>query len=329
VTRKPQRSTRDGQAYLDLQNLARRQGRLTDELLQIYALEGFLTRLATSPHAAKLILKGGVLLAAYQLRRPTRDVDLQGMRFDNTVDAVQDLVTDIARQPHDDGIIYDLTKTRAEIIRDEDVYSGVRVNLNCSLARAKLPFHVDVNVGDPIWPAPQVIELPRLLGGTITLSGFPLAMVHAEKIVTAIQRGMANTRWRDFADIHLLSGRHPIDAEQLRGACKQVAAYRATPLATLADALDGYADLAQNRWASWRQKQRLDQRLPAQFSDILAAVIDFADPALTGAAIGKTWSPHTRSWTATEPSTPARRLPGPRTGSVGASEETESPGPIR
>jgi len=26
-------------------------------------------------------------------------------------------------------------------------------------------------------------------------------MVHAEKIVTAIQRGTANTRWRDFGDV--------------------------------------------------------------------------------------------------------------------------------
>jgi len=296
VIGKPQRSTRDGQIYLDLQNLARRQGRVTDELLQIYALEGFLVRLATSPYATQLVLKGGVLLAAYQLRRPTRDVDLQGMGMDNAVDVVRGLVTRIAGQPHDDGIIYDLSQTRAEVIRDEDVYSGVRVNLVCRLARAKLPFHVDVNVGDPIWPAPQAIELPRVLGGTISLNGFPLAMVHAEKIVTAIQRGVTNTRWRDFADIYLLSGQHPIDADDLSRACMEVTAYPAAPAVSLGEAHDGYSDFAQEKRVGGCRKQRVDKHLPIQFSHVLTVIIDFADPVLTGIATGKTWSPYTRAW---------------------------------
>jgi hypothetical protein len=36
--RRPTRATVDGRAYLDLQNLARRQRRPTDELHQLYAL---------------------------------------------------------------------------------------------------------------------------------------------------------------------------------------------------------------------------------------------------------------------------------------------------
>lgn len=43
---------------------------------------------------------------------------------------------------------------RAEVIRDEEQYAGVRVTLACSRARADVTFHVDVNVGDPITPAP-------------------------------------------------------------------------------------------------------------------------------------------------------------------------------
>lgn len=40
---RPTRDTPEGRAYLDLQNLARRRQRPTDELHQLYALEGFLT----------------------------------------------------------------------------------------------------------------------------------------------------------------------------------------------------------------------------------------------------------------------------------------------
>ena len=81
MTSRPTRATVAGRAYLDLQNLARRQGRPTDELHQMYALEGFLARLAISSYAGQPILKGGVLLAAYEARRPTRDVDLQARRL--------------------------------------------------------------------------------------------------------------------------------------------------------------------------------------------------------------------------------------------------------
>lgn len=41
MTDRPTRATVAGCAYLDLQNLARKQGRPTDELHQMYALEGF------------------------------------------------------------------------------------------------------------------------------------------------------------------------------------------------------------------------------------------------------------------------------------------------
>lgn len=37
------------------------------------------------------------------------------------------------------------------------MYSGVRVTLTGTLAAARLTFHVDVNVGDPIWPDPQQV----------------------------------------------------------------------------------------------------------------------------------------------------------------------------
>ncbi len=58
----PSRDTAAGRAYLDLQKLARTQKRPTDELFRLYALEGFLARLAASPHVSRLVLKGGVLL---------------------------------------------------------------------------------------------------------------------------------------------------------------------------------------------------------------------------------------------------------------------------
>lgn len=107
---RPTRNTPDGDAYLDIQKLAKADGRATDELLALYALEGFLDRSAPA------------------------------------------LVRDIAAVHKDDGLVYDAGSATAEVIRDEEEYSGVRVRLIGHLSRARIPFHVDVNVGDPIVP---------------------------------------------------------------------------------------------------------------------------------------------------------------------------------
>jgi len=297
ASRRPTRATVEGRAYLDLQNLARRQRRPTDELHQLYALEGFLARLAASPHAERLVLKGGVLLAVYDARRPTRDVDMQARAIVGEREDVLRLVREIAAVPMDDGLVFDTDAATVESIRDEDEYSGMRVTLTATLVSAKLTLHVDINIGDPIWPAPRMVELPRLLGGTISLAGYPLPMVYAEKIVTALQRGTSNTRWRDFADLYLLTRRHPVDGAELQRALAEVAAYRQVELSPLADALDGYAMLAQARWAAWRRKQRLDDRLPSSFLDVLDEVVAFADPAFITAVASRRWDPTARMWT--------------------------------
>ena len=93
---RPTRETVEGRAYLDLQNQARRDMRPTDELFARYALEGFLARLAASPAATSLVLKGGVLLAAFGARQPTRDVDLHAEHVSSDAGSVLVLIRSIA-----------------------------------------------------------------------------------------------------------------------------------------------------------------------------------------------------------------------------------------
>jgi hypothetical protein len=246
------------------------------------------------------VLKGGVLLAAFDSRRPTRDVDLAGIQIANDAAAVLVLVRTVldTALDDDDGIEFDARGAVAETIREDDEYAGVRVSANAALATARLSFHVDVNVGDPIWPAPEVVAVPPLRGGpAIQLTGYPLHMVHAEKIVTAIQRGIANTRWRDFGDIWTLSRHHELSAENLHRAIHEVAAYRHVAMVPLADVLDGYADLAQGRWSAWRRRSNSDH-LPDEFAAALAAVINFADPVISGQVAAGDWEIVETAWRA-------------------------------
>ena len=153
-----------GSRYLALQRLARAQKRATAEFLQLYVLEGFLRRLTRSRHDERFVLKGGLLLAAFDLRRATRDVDLLALRTDNDPDVVARLIVEVASVEVEDGVVLLPDTITVETIRDGDMYPGVRAVIEARLATARIKFSVDVNVGDPVVPAPTRTPVPVLLG---------------------------------------------------------------------------------------------------------------------------------------------------------------------
>jgi len=199
---------------------------------------------------------------------------------------MREVVRAIAAIPLDDGLELDPESASAESIRDDNEYAGVRVTLTGTLSVARLTFHIDINVGDPVWPAPRPVELPRILGGTIEITGYPLTMVLAEKIVTMMQRGTANT----------LTRQHALNGDELHESMTTVANHRQAELVPLEQALVGFPSLAQPKWAAWRRRQRLDDRVPESFSELLTAVGAFADPAITGQTENKSWLPEALTW---------------------------------
>ncbi len=92
----PQHGEPAGDAFLAIQKLARLTGADVQELMTLYALEGFLARVAASRYRDDFVLKGGVLLAAFSLRRPTKDVDLQATGLTNDVDEVLERLRELA-----------------------------------------------------------------------------------------------------------------------------------------------------------------------------------------------------------------------------------------
>jgi len=221
--RRPTRATAAGQAYLDLQNRARAEGRATQELLTLYVVERWLARLSMSPYTDQFIIKGGMLLAAYDARRPTADLDALARAVSNDQSVVVERVIQIAHQ------------------------------------------------------APADL---------------------AEKITTAIGLGPANTRVRDYADIYTLTRNWPVDHGIAREALLATAAFRGTTLAALSSAVDNIADLRQQTYAAYRANLgTAGEDLPANFSEVVEAVIAFADVLATETLPGTTWSPQQRQWT--------------------------------
>ncbi len=280
MTGRPTRSTIAGSAYLDLRRHASTTGRPTDELLRLYGLEGFLDRLVASPFADQFVLKGGVLLAAFGARRPTRDIDFAAIDLADDLESLAEIVNQVIGIRIDDGLEFDPDSTSAEPIRSENAASGGRITLQARLSTARIQFHVDINLGDPIWPDPEPVDLPRILGGKpIRLTGYRVELVLAEKIVTAMQRGTANTRWRDFVDIASLADQ-ATNTDKLTEAIHRVAEHRQVTILPLSDTLDGYAPIAQRKWVAWRRKQQLADSTPESFAELLGPIIEFVDPLI-------------------------------------------------
>lgn len=293
---RPTRATRAGQVYLELRQEARRRGRGTDELLVLFALERFLFRLAQSVYRQRFVLKGGMWLAAFNVRRPTRDIDMVATGIDNDVESVVAVAREIAGIEVDDGMTFWSEDIRGSVIRDADVYPGARVTIPAELASAKLNVKLDCSFGDPIVPAPTAIMYPTLVDSApFSLLGYPIESVLAEKIETMIRRGDANSRERDFADTLLLIRVHAVDGDAITDAIEATADHRRTPVIPLGDAIVTLPERRQVSWTVYLRRAGLDT-LPNQFSDAITEIATFGEPVLANAVREQVWLPAERRW---------------------------------
>lgn len=136
---RPTRDSAAGRAYLDLQNQARRQHPGTQELLTMYVGECWLARMSRSRYAEDFILKGGMLIASFGARRPTVDADALARNMGSDRETVARRVADIAAiEDPDDGIEFLTETVTTAVIRDEAMYSGVRVTMTARLETAQV-----------------------------------------------------------------------------------------------------------------------------------------------------------------------------------------------
>jgi hypothetical protein len=140
-----------------LLNLAKANKEDFNLLLSRYGMERFLYRLSISPHTDRFILKGASLFLVWkgQNYRVTRDADLLGLG-DSDLGHLADIFKNICRLkcPQDDGMVYLPESLKAEEIRDDQEYDGVRVTLTGLLNQARIPLQIDIGFGDAVTPAP-------------------------------------------------------------------------------------------------------------------------------------------------------------------------------
>ncbi len=199
-----------------LQRLAREQGEDFQLLLTRYANERLLFRLSTSGHAQQFVLKGAALFTLWtgKPHRATRDLDLLGFG-DPGVEHVRQVFSEVlAREVADDGVHFDLPTLAVGLIREDQEYGGVRVEVVARVTNAQVRLQVDVGFGDAITPEALVVEIPALLDFPAPrLRAYPRETVVAEKLEAMVKLGMANSRMKDFYDIAVLARSFPFQGE--------------------------------------------------------------------------------------------------------------------
>lgn len=173
-----------------------------------YAAERLLYRLSQSPHRDRFVLKGAMLFIVWigHVPRPTKDVDLLG-RDDLGIPELEEIFRGVCAIPcPEDGLAFDVASVRAQEIREEQEYGGMRVTAGATLGRARIPIQVDVGFGDAIVPEATETEFPTLLDlAPPKLRVYPRETVVAEKLEAIIKLGIATSRMKDIYDLHVLA----------------------------------------------------------------------------------------------------------------------------
>lgn len=270
-----------------LQNEAARRDDDFNLLLLRYGIERLLFRLSQSAYADRFLLKGAMLFVVWdeKTHRPTRDLDLLGFGPSEKEDLQKLFEEVVTLAVVDDGLVFDPASVRAEEIREDNTYGGVRVRIMAKLGPAEVPVQIDVGVGDAVTPAPETANFPALLDFPAPqVRTYPVYTVVAEKFEAMAKLGIANTRMKDFHDVWFLTRRFQLDGPTLRRAIEATFARRQTPLPVWPDPLsDAFANDAtkQTQWAAFIRRNSLTG-LPGQFAEVVVAIRGQLEPLFRG-----------------------------------------------
>jgi len=174
-------------------------------VMQNYMMERLLERISLSKYKQNFILKGGFLIAAIVGldTRTTRDMDATLKGLPLTHEYVSNIFNEICSISIEDDITFSVL--RISEIREGDIYPGLRVHLIANYTPLAVPLTVDITTGDRITPKEIEYSFKLMFDNrSISVLAYNLETIFAEKLETVLSRNIANTRPRDFYDIHIL-----------------------------------------------------------------------------------------------------------------------------
>ena len=174
-------------------------------MLRIYLMERLLERVSLSQYRDNFVLKGGLLVSSMVGvdMRSTMDVDTTVKSLPLNKRSAQKILEEIIAVKLEDGVAFRITKVQD--IMEGHEYEGIRFMIECTMDKLKQTIKVDISTGDEITPRAVAYKLTLIIEDrSINLWAYNLETLLAEKLETIMVRAEANTRMRDFYDIHVL-----------------------------------------------------------------------------------------------------------------------------
>lgn len=264
-----------------LKNKAKASGISYQQCLQLFMQEEFLRKLSKSGCEDKLILKGGLFI--YTLTnfesRATIDVDFLLRSVSNSIESVKSLIIQILETPTGNDYIK-MTAKGFEEISPQRKYHGISTQIIGQIKNVRVPFNVDMGVGDIIVPYAEErtinTQLPDFEAPVIMT--YSLESTIAEKFDAILQRFELTGRMKDFYDIYYLSKTFDFEGTKLQAAVFETLQRRGTPYDK--DSFKRVAALAedenmQKRWKYFLKNIKDDT---LEFSEVIEEIRKFLEP---------------------------------------------------
>ncbi len=275
-----------------LRNKAKTAGISYQQCLQLFMQEEFLRKLSKSGYEDNLILKGGLFI--YTLTnfesRATIDVDFLLRNSSNSLEEVKSLVIKILATPTGNDYI-EMTAKGFEEISPQRKYHGISTQIVGQIKNVRVPFNVDIGVGDVIVPRAEErtiqTQLPDFEKPVIMT--YSLESTIAEKFDAILQRFELTGRMKDFYDIYYLARTFDFDGAKLQAAIARTLEQRGTPydrdsfkrVVALVEDVD-----MQKRWKFFLKTIK-DNTL--EFSFVIAEIQTFLEPVFDEIVNEKEW----------------------------------------
>ena len=215
-----------------LKNKAKVSGISYQQCLQLFMQEEFLRKLSKSGYEDNLILKGGLFI--YTLTnfesRATIDVDFLLRGFSNSIKDVKSMIDKIIETSTGNDFISMAAKGFEEI-SPQRKYHGISTQIIGQIKNVRVPFNVDIGVGDIIVPKAEERRINTQLPDfeKPVIKTYSLESTIAEKFDAILQRFELTGRMKDFYDIYYLARTFDFEGAKLRAAIFETLKKRETP----------------------------------------------------------------------------------------------------
>lgn len=207
--------------------------------------------------------------------RSTMDVDTTVKSLPLNKESAQKILEEIMAINLEDGVTFSVTKVQD--IMEGHEYEGVRFIIESTMDKLKQIIKIDISTGDEITPRAIEYKFPLIVENrTIDLWAYNLETLLAEKLETIMVRAEANTRMRDFYDIHVLLKQEAVtvDKDTLKAAFYATCNRRESTgkIVTLDDIIDKITDdvVMLQQWGNYRKTNYYVGIL--EWADVIASV---------------------------------------------------------